>query len=402
MKIPFYDGLKSLVSALINERNASAANEIVSHRIAYHELRAIFRTGLGNKIIRIKNGYALKEPFLFENPQNKDFYNKRISRAVKKAGSFMLGFGRGVIVINEIGADLSKPASGKLGTFKLDVFSGDMVTAGVVSMDLKAPRYFQPEFYHIRGHQFHYSRIVDFKYIEPAELDLPLYQYGGVSEFELIYNQLVNDGVIERASATMIDRNSTLFYKVKGFKSALQAKQESDILNFFSLTEKARNSMGAGLIDSEDDAFTVDQTLTNLDKVDQISLRRLAMVTSIPLAILVGENVKGLNSTGDTEKQVFNEAMEILQQDYYLDPINELFLKLGMPPISFSDSQNITPIEKIKYEGLALDNAKKMWEIGEDFGPYLEGRGVIEKDNFAEMFEKDEDPEGEIDINASF
>ncbi|MCK5606285.1 DUF1073 domain-containing protein, partial [Candidatus Pacearchaeota archaeon] len=220
-----------------------------------------------------------------------------------------------------------------------------------------------------------------------------IYQYGGVPEFELIYNQLVNDGVVERASATMIDRNSTLFYKVKGFKNSLQAKQESDILNFFSLTEKARNSMGAGLIDSEDDAFTVDQTLTNLDKVDQISLRRLAMVTSIPLALLVGENVKGLNSTGDTEKQVFNEGIEILQQDYYLDPVNELLLKLGKPPISFSESQNITPIEKIKYEGLALDNAKKMWEIGEDFGTYLEDRGVIEKDNFAEMFSDEADGE---------
>ena len=386
MKIPFYDGLKSLVSALINERNASAANEIVSHRVAYHELRAIFRTGLGNKIIRIKNGYALKEPFIFENPQDKDFYTKIAARAVKKAGSFMLGFGRGVIVINEIGADLSTPATGELGTYKLDVFSGDMVTAGIVSIDLKNRRYFQPETYSIRGHQFHYSRVVDFKYVEPAELDLPIYQYGGVPEFELIYNQLVNDGVVERASATMIDRNSTLFYKVKGFKNSLQAKQESDILNFFSLTEKARNSMGAGLIDAEDDAFTVDQTLTNLDKVDQISLRRLSMVTSIPLALLVGENVKGLNSTGDTEKQVFNEAIEILQQDYYLDPVNELLMKLGKPPISFSESQNITPIEKIKYEGLALDNAKKLWEMSEDFGQYLEERGIIAKDNFAEIF----------------
>lgn len=390
MKIPFYDGLKSLVSDLINQRNASASNEIVANRVLFPELRAIFRTGLGNKIVRIKNGYALKEPFIFPNPQDKDFYNNRVAKAVKKAGSFMIGFGRGVVVINEIGADLSKPATGKLGPFKLDVFSADMVTAGIVSMDLKDRRYFQPEFYQIRGHQFHHSRIVDFKYIEPAEFDQPLYQYGGISEFEMIYNQLVNDGVIERASATMIDRNSTLFYKVKGFKAALQAKQEKDILNFFRLTEQARNTMGAGLIDSEDEAFTVDQTLTNLDSVDQISLRRLAMVTSIPLPILVGENPKGLNSTGDIEKQVFNEMLEILQQDYYLEPINELLLKLGRPPISFSESQNITPIEKIKYEGLALDNAKKMWEIGEDFGTYLEDRGIIEKDSFAEMFGNEE------------
>ena len=394
-KRSFKDGLKSLLSSLVNTRSASNSNTFITRVIDFVELRAIFKLGLGNKIIRIKNGYALKEPLVFNNPTDKEFYKTSLSRHVKKASSFMLGFGRGVIVINEAGADLSKPQVGDLGKYKLDVFSGDMVTASGVSIDLRDLRYMKPTHYSIRGHQFHYSRVVDFRYVEPPEFDLPLFQYGGMAEFQMIYNQMVNDGVVERASASIIEKSSTLFYKIKGFKNALQNKQEADIKNFFSMTEQARSIYGAGLIDSEDEVKNIDQKLNGLAETDQITIRRLAMVTGIPVNVLIGESVRGMNSTGATEKQLFNEMIETLQQDYYLDPINELMLRLGLSPVSFSESQNITPIEKIEYETKALTNAKLLWEMGGDPDKYLEERGVIEKDDFAKIFSPDD-----LDVGA--
>jgi len=392
-KWSFKDGLKSLLSSLVNTRNAVSANVLTANVVNQVELRAAFRSGLGSKIVRIKNGYALKEPLVFQDPSDKLFYNARLKRHVKKAGSFMIGFGRGVIVINENGADLATPQVGELGPYKLDVFSGDMVTANGVSIDLTDQRYQKPKFFNIRDRSFHYSRVIDFRYVEPPEFDLPLYQWGGVPEFELIYNQMVNDGVIERASASIIEKSSTLFYKIKGFKGALQNKQEADLKSFFSLTEQARSIYGAGLIDSEDDVINIDQKLNNLAETDLISLRRLAMVSGIPFPLFMGESPKGLNATGTVEKQVFNETIETLQQDYYLDPINELLEKLGRPPIEFSDSQNITPVEKIEYETKALTNAKLLWEMGQDHDSYLEDRGIIEKDKFAEIFSIDDDTE---------
>lgn len=387
---PYHDGLKSFLSSLPNTRNAVSANQVVANVVSPVELRSIYRGGLGSKIVRVKNGYALKEQLVFEDPADKIFYKRRIKRHVKKAGSFMLGFGRGVIVINEAGVDLQTPQTGKVGPHKLDVFSGDMVSVSGVSIDLSDPRYQKPMFYHIRDRQFHHSRVIDFRYVEPPELDLPLYQYGGIPEFELIYNQIINDGVVERASASIIEKSSTFFYKIEGFKNSLQNKQEADIKTFFSLTEQARSIYGAGLIDSKDDIVSINQQLNNLSETDQISLRRLAMVSGIPFPLFMGESPKGLNATGTIEKQVFNETIETLQQDFYLDPINELLEKLGRNPIEFSDSQNITPIEKIEYEGKALDNAKKLWEMGEDHDKYLTDRGVIEKDEFSEMFSVDD------------
>jgi hypothetical protein len=390
--VHIFDGLKNLLSSLANERNAVNANSIVSTRVQPNELRAIYRTGLGNKIVRIKNGYALKKSIKFADVSEEQFYNRHIQKAVKKAGSFMLAFGRAVILINVAGcSDHTQPLTETPERYKLDVFSGDMVNAQNVSIDLANDRYNQPTIYNVRGFGFHHSRVIDFRYVEPPEMDLALYNYGGIPEFELIYNQLINDGVVERASASILDRSSTMFYKVKGLKAALQAKQESDILQFFSLTERARSIFGAGLIDSEDGVENVTQALTNLDSADQITLRRLAMVTGIPLAILVGESVRGMNSTGDTEKEIFNEMISTLQEDYYLEPINELLDTLGRKPIEFSESQNITATEKIEYEGKAIKNALDLFTMGEDYSDYLIDRGIIQKDDFGGFFEDSED-----------
>ncbi len=385
----FFDGLVSLISDITNTRQAVNTNTIVAAKLAATELREIYKTGLGSKIVRIKNGYALKTPLIFKDPLDKKRFEKKLLPAIKKAGGFMIGFGRSIIVINSSGDDLSKPLTTPPKNYKLDVFSGDMVTAVDVSLDLADERYNKPKYYIVRGHRFHHTRIIDFRYVEPPEFDLPVYNYGGMSEFELIYNQLVNDGVIERACPAIIEKGSTLFYKIKGFKNLLASKQEKDVLNFFSATERARSAFGAGLIDAEDDVVNITQQFANLDSVDQISLRRLAMVTGIPLAVLVGESVRGLNSTGEKEKQLFDELIETIQGDYYLPPINELLEKLGLQPVEFSKIQNATPNEKMDYETKAIENAKKLWEMGEDFGGYLEERGVIEPDNFAEFFENE-------------
>ena len=160
---------------------------------------------------------------------------------------------------------------------------------------------------------------------------------------------------------------------------------------------------GAALIDSEDDAYTVNQTLTNLQEADSITLRRLAMVTGIPLAILVGENVKGLNSTGDNEMRIFQDTIEVLQADYLEDPINELFAKIGLGKVSFKDNQGRTPDERIKFESLVIQNAIALYNIGEDHGKYLEENAVVVRDKFSEFFPEPEEtevePEGAIGEN---
>jgi len=386
----FIDGLFNLFNLLANRRNPINTNVVVSRKVTDQELNEIYKLGIGNKIVRVKSDYALKHNnLIFENPEDEEYYLAVLHSKVKEAFLWALVFGRGIIVIND-GGDLSMPLERNIdrNNIKIDVFSGDMVTVVDYVTDLTSPRYLNPIYYNVNGYNFHYSRVIDFTYVKPTQREAPMYNLGGISEFELVYNQIINDGVIERAGVSILEKNSSLFYKIKGFKQALQAKQEENIVKFYSYLEDKRSIYGAGLLDSEDDVINISQSLTNLSEVDTISLRRLAMVTGIPLALLIGENVKGLNSTGKQEKTIFNEMIESLQSNYILTPLNKLCAKLGLSRIKFKEHQNTTPLEKIEYESKVIDNALKLYDLGYDTTSYLKKRGieVKERDEFESEF----------------
>jgi len=385
----FKDGLTSLFNSLANKRNATNGNYITSRRITFNELNDIYKIGLGNKIVRLKAGYALKpNNILFDNDEDKAYYLARLHSKVKEAFLWALVFGRGIIVIND-GGDLSMPLEEiDKERVKFEVFSGDMVSVFDYITNLASQRYLKPVYYNVRGYNFHHTRVIDFTYVKPRQQDMPMYNLGGISEFELIYNQLINDGIVERASSTILEKNASLFYKIKGFKQALEAKQENNIVKFYSYLEDRRSIYGAGLLDSEDDVMNITQSLSNLDDVNNISLRRLAMVTGIPLAMLVGENVQGLNSTGQIEKTAFNEMIEILQSEYLLTPLNQFLRKLDLSPVIFKEQQNVSPSEKINYEKIAIENATALYDMGFNIAKYLKERGVevSEQDDFENDF----------------
>lgn len=392
----FTDGLANIVNQLANRRSAAATNRLVSTKLDWPQMRAIYRSGLGSKIVRIKAGYALNDTLQFKDVRDEKLYKTKLERAVKKAAKQMIGFGRGIILINERGANHSKPASSfDLARVKLDVFSGDMVSVTGVSTDLDDPRYQKPKHYVVRGKSFHYTRVIDFTYFMPVEEDLPNYQYGGVSEFELIHAQMINDGIVERASGTIVEKNSTLFHKVQGFKDAVRCGDDDALIQYYSKLADLRSIYGDGLIDSEDDVISVAQALTNLADVDQITLRRLAMVTSIPLPILVGESVTGLNSTGAQERQSFQDMTETLQYDYLLDPITQLCAVYGIDDVCFKDNQGGTANERLDYETKVIANAKALDELGEDYRGYLKDHDIIKDDPWKAVFGDPADEEVE-------
>ena len=391
-KNSFLDGLYNVFNQIINRRNPLTQNKFVGQILGYDQQRAIFRTGLGSKIVRIKAGYALKDTLQFEISRDSEVYKNCLEDKIKLAAQYMIAFGRGCVVIHTKGDDLTTALKGPVDpvSVRLSVFSGDMVTVGSVSFDLNSPLYMKPIRYSVRGTQIHHSRVVDFTYVRPTEYDLPKYYYGGISEFELIYNQLINDGIVERASSSILEKNSSWVYKITGFKEAMRSKRDEPIIKYISKIEDMRSIYGAAIIDAEDDVESLSQVLSNLADVDQITLRRLAMVTGIPVSILVGENVRGLNASGDSERSTFQDTEETLQSDYLLAPINELMKLCNLGLVSFRDNQGETPEKRILYDKTAIENALILHQMGEDYGKYLEQHNVIEPDNW-EDFWKDKD-----------
>lgn len=386
------DGLSSLSNTLINSRSSVSTNCFTPIALSPEELRAIYSTGIGQKIVSIKASGAMADSLVFEKEGSEDFYSKSLSKLVLESVKYMIGFGRGTIVVFSPDDDLSKPLKPKDKTkLRAQVFGGDEVTVSQTPLDLMHDRFNKPLFYSIRGSLIHYSRVVDFTYVRPANYDLPYYRYGGIPEFELIYPQLVNDGIIERGIGAVIDKNASMFYKVDGFKEAMRAQRDGDIVSYFQTVESMRSLMSATILDKEDEAQVLSQSLTNLADVDKISLRRLALVTGVPLPYLVGEAVQGLNSTGSNERAIFGEMIIGLQQQYILEPLQQLFDLYDLGAVSFINDQGVTAQEQIANEAAAIDNALKLQSMGEDHAQYLVEKGVIRQEDIEEDEEGEED-----------
>lgn len=387
----FTDGLQNVFNNLINQRNVVDQNRFEHRVLTPNELRDVYLSGMGHKICKVKATYALKDTIQFTSTADKEFYERKLAHEVLDAGKFCVGFGRGIIVIHEKGDDLSKPF--KLGDREnliFRTFSSDIVTVGDVSNDLSNPRYYKPIYYQIRGFRCHWTRVIDMTYVRPPEILAPSYFYGGVSEFALVYSQMIADAIVQRAAPNILEKNSNFIYKVKGFKSSLRQKKDSEITAYFANIERMRSMYSAVIMDEEDSVESIAQALTNLADVDQITLRRLALVTGIPLAILVGESVRGLNATGDAERQTFTDMILSLQYEHFLRPLNELMEKLGMQPITFKENQGETAEGKVNYEKQAIENAVNLYNMGEDSAKYLQEKGVTEKDAWDEMFPEPE------------
>jgi len=393
----FNDGLLSLTNNLANTRNAYAQNTIVNNRLSDEENNNIYKSGIGNKIVNIKNNTAYKEGFTFDSKADEKYFNKFLAKKIKEASLWMTVFGRGIFVIIEKDKKLSEPLSKDLNknTLLFKVFDGSMVTANSTDRNLMSERYYKPTMYQVRGESIHHTRVIDFTYLPVREDDKPTYQYGGMSEFELINEQIINDGVIERAAPAVLEKSSTIFYKVKGFKQAIQNKKESEILRYFGALEDLRSVYGAGVVDSEDAIESLTQALSGLSETDQITLRRLALVTGIPLAVLVGESVKGLGANGDNEMTTFFMMIQNFQTAYLIDNINDLMEKLGFGDVEFKQPEQQTPKEKADLQAVVLDNATKLFNLGEETEDYLSENGFKTKDIF-DLFQDSDIDEDEI------
>lgn len=385
----FADGLTSVQNAITNKRNALNTNTFVHKKIDDNELRQIYKSGIGSKIVRIKAGYALNDTLHFETKNDEQYYDKRLRKEVKRACRFMVGFGRGIVVNYYHGDELNKPLRIQEGRkLKVRSFSGDEVSVSNIERNFHHDRYNKPLDYMVNGHFIHHTRVVDFTYVEPPEDDLTQYNYGGISEFEMIHKQLVSDGIVERASANIVEKNSSLFYKIKGFKDALAQKRDTAISEYFSLVEDFRSMNGATLMDLDDMVEVHGQNLTNLKDVSELTLRRLAMVTGIPMPWLIGENVKGLNSTGDNERLIFQGTIETIQSEYMQEPLQELFAIHGLGKIEFKENQGDSPQARIAYEKQVIDNALLLFQMGEDYGAYLNEHDVVKRENYDQFFKE--------------
>lgn len=401
----YTDGAANMVNMLANTRNSLYTNTEVAVKMSAGEMRQWYINGLFSKIIRIIVNYSLQDAFTFENEEDEKYYNEVLAPIVAKACSYQLGFGRGAVLIFRRENDvLSNPLpAGSIGKrlAKFRVFSGDEVSAMAQTMSITSPRYDEPYSYTMSSASgVSWTRVVDFTYLEPSHNDLSTYDYGGVSLAQMVRDDLVSLGIVKKANASIIEKMSTLFYKMEGFDSRMELGQEGEVLKFMALLESARSIYGAGVVDKNTDVTVTNQTLSGIKDIYDIAIESLAATTGIPVPMLVGQPVKGLNSAGDTEKQVFNDNMDAHLKNYIYPNVCRLGRILGMGKITLKESNNLNATEQVAYEKTVLGNAELLMRVGGDQYSYL-----VEKDMVKEKplfdFTKETEEEQEVDPAAA-
>ncbi len=195
-----------------------------------------------------------------------------------------------------------------------------------VNLDLASPDYFRPKMFHVRAAAINPKRAIEFRYVEPVELDAPAYQFGGISEFELIRNEIISDQIVQRAVPCILERCSTLFYKVEGFKELLADRKEEELYDYLTALEDTRSIYGAGVVDKNDEMEVHNQQLSNLSDSDMITLRRLAMVTGLPLSWLVGEAARALTAQARARGKFYSRLLNHCSLNICLNPLISLCL----------------------------------------------------------------------------
>ncbi len=73
----------------------------------------------------------------------------------------------------------------------------------------------------------------------------------------------------------------------------------------------------------------------------------------------------------------------------------------GRGQVWFKDNQGETPVERVRYEKEAIQNALILYQLGEDYRKYLEEKNITVPDAWDKVFPSVDDdltPEPDIDI----
>lgn len=201
--------------------------------------------------------------------------------------------------------------------------------------------FYEPEWWQIGGRKIHKSHLVIFIPNPVADVLKPMYQYGGVSVpqriFERVYaaERTANEGP-QLAMSKRLTHWKTSMEDVLGnrekFRELLVAMQEY------------RDNFSIKISDTGDEVQQFETSLADLDTVIMTQYQIVAAIAHVPVTKLMGTTPKGFNSTGEFETKSYHEELETIQTND-LQPLVERHLLILA-------RTNLAPLVKLPPEQL--------------------------------------------------
>lgn len=190
----------------------------------------------------------------------------------------------------------------------------------VNTTDLTSNTFYEPEYYRIATSNMlvHKSRLIKFIGLEPPRWIKATLNYWGYSILGRAYDSLINAALAPNTTASLLLRSNWPVLTVPDLANMLSSDQGTSMLSKrIGAANLLASNQNMTVIDSKETLTEMKPDLTAGVPLMQKFIEILSGVFDIPVSLLAGRSLSGLNVTGDSEIRNHYDAMKSKQ-------INEL------------------------------------------------------------------------------
>ncbi|MDU4960186.1 MAG: DUF1073 domain-containing protein [Sporomusaceae bacterium] len=256
----------------------------------------------------------------------------RWGRLYGGAAGVMLLEGHGDVLHEPLELDAVMPGTFK-GLLILDRWSGIQPLSTELVTDLNDPDFGLPERYMIstdtlsRGVEVHHSRLVRF-----TGRDLPYWEkqqemYWGASEVEHVFDELRKRDNTSWNIASLVFNANLRVLKMKDLEqifTTLDEQAVKDLYNVLQAQNWLMSNTGTQLLGASDDFQTFQYAFSGLDKVYENFMLDLAGAAETPVTKLFGRSPAGMNATGESDTQNYDDSIEEKQESHLRPPLDRV------------------------------------------------------------------------------
>lgn len=277
--------------------------------------------------------------------------------------------GAGILMLTN--QDLSQPLNINLikkGSLEnlivLDRF--DLNSQAINNYDITAPNYLLPEHYTISqsGQNIHHSHIIRFEgALLPRRIRLQTQGWGD-SELRRCLSDIKETVSSKTCISELMQEANVDVITNKNLSDNLIAGEEKEITKRYEMYSLMKSVFNMALLDGSETYDRKTLNLTGVSDTIEVMMTWLAGCAGYPLTKLFGTSAKGMNATGQGDKDNYNEDLRGIQQklEMPMTLIDEILVRsaTGEMPADFSYSWNpLTASDQVEEAQASLLQAQK-------------------------------------------
>lgn len=222
------------------------------------------------------------------------------------------------IIDNENQAEPLDPAKiSKDSLRNLVVLDRYNVYPDVINRNILSANFGKPEFYTVvrNGQLIHHTRVIRFDGVVSTLRELEIENYWGKSIFTRIYEPIRDAGVVSQSIADLIYESNVDVYKIKGLNEAIVHNNDALVKNRLQIAHSMKSFLNAIALDTDDDYDKKSNTFANLPDIDDRFVYKVSGATGIPVTRLIGREPAGLNATGESDENTYNDMLKGIQEN---------------------------------------------------------------------------------------